>query len=123
MGRLMLANWPPLGCSQVHTFGRTYSVIAIPSLRQPARGLGRRRAAFQCQACNSAGAFRQERRKGAVPVAADVLHDGRGGGGLQLGFLSESRFAPGLALRVRFLRPWLWLRYSFQRPRLGLPRL
>src|SRR4051812_13816410 len=52
MGRLTLANWPPLGWSHFHTLGGTYSVITVPSLSQPARELGTAAAAFQCRACN-----------------------------------------------------------------------
>src|SRR6478672_10859306 len=44
VGRLTFANCPPLGCSHFHTFGSTYSlalsVIAVPSLAQPAGELG-----------------------------------------------------------------------------------
>src|SRR6059058_1141504 len=76
-GRLMLANWPPLGCSQVHTLGGTYSlIVAVPFLQ--GRELGRIASAFQCQDCaRLTRADRQEAGQRAVPFAFDILDDRR----------------------------------------------
>ena len=62
MGRLMFANCPPLGCSHVHTFGGTYSVITVPLLAQPASQLGTGERSFPVSALCLARAYGQEAR-------------------------------------------------------------
>src|SRR3954468_7823170 len=70
MGRLMLANWPPLGWSQVQTFGGTYSVIGCPFLLV-GRELGAAGAAFQQHECNYPALF--DRKLGRGPFHSDLI--------------------------------------------------
>src|SRR5205085_11416463 len=77
-GRLMLANWPPLGWSQVHTCGGTYSLLSVmkvPSFLQPALQLGTFETPFQCQRLYRADG--EEARHRTVPIGFEVLDDRR----------------------------------------------
>src|SRR3954451_10897819 len=98
IGRLMLANWPPLGCSHFQTFGGTYSVIAVPSLAQPERELGSGGDAFQCQRCNQPALL--ERNEGRGPFQSLLISSTTGrrspfesGTGSCLGCCGRSRLA------------------------------
>src|SRR5215218_2297041 len=107
----MLANWPPLGSSQVQTCGGTYSllsVIPVPSCQQPALQLGTVQAAFQCQRLYRADG--QEARHRPIPIRLDVLDHWRALRlrlRLRLHFrLTDGSGAWGLLLSgLRLLRP------------------
>src|SRR5689334_2182308 len=109
----MLANWPPLGCSQVQTRGGTYtllSAITAPFAVQPEKELGTAAAAFQCQRLYRADG--QEAGEGTVPIPLHVLDHGRAFGELgALGFRARSllgrsrlRFCGAGRFRRRSLR-------------------
>src|SRR6185312_10951395 len=105
MGRLILANWPPLGCSDFHTLGSTYSVIAVPLFLQP-EGAARNQACrfpVSAMCLIGAGADRQEAGQRTVPLALHVLDDGGAFLGLALRFRRRLARRLGFAAR-RFLR-------------------